>query len=331
MANQDEQQVFDERSLYNIGAVTRMTGIPIPTLRVWERRYDFPEPDRTSGGHRIYSEYEVARLKWVKAHIDGGMQTRQAIEALKHMEEEGEFPPESKRMVPRRMPPRSPDGSLATFQKQLGEALLAQDRVRADQVLGEIMALYPLEDLILHVIQPTMVDVGEAWFEGRITVAAEHMATNYLRHRLVMWMFTGPPAHRVNPIILACAPGEWHEGSLLMLGVLLRRRRWPVNYLGQSLPLEDLAEYVRATRPAAVVVVAMGEDSAEALSEWPGYLPEVAEKGEPPFGFGGQIFSREPAWRDRVQGVFLGETLTEGVEKLDDLLRERLLPPLEMV
>ena len=330
MANQDEQQVFDERSLYNIGAVTRMTGIPIPTLRVWERRYDFPEPDRTSGGHRIYSEYEVARLKWVKAHIDGGMQTRQAIEALKHLEEEGEFPPESKRMVPRRMPPIPPDGSLTAFQKQLSAALLAQDRTHADQILGEIMALYPLEDLILHVIQPTMVDVGEAWFEGRITVADEHMATHYLRHRLIIWMFTGPPVYRVNPVILACAPGEWHEGSLLMMGVLLRRRRWPVTYLGQSLPLEDLAEYVKATHPSAVVVVAMSEESAEALSAWPTYLPEVAKKGEPPFGFGGQIFSQEPEWRERVQGIFLGESLTEGVERLDELLRERLLPPLEM-
>ena len=75
--------------LYNIGVVTRMTGISMATLRAWERRYDFPEASRTSGGHRLYSEHDIMCLRWVKSRIDDGMQTAQAIQALRHQETSG--------------------------------------------------------------------------------------------------------------------------------------------------------------------------------------------------------------------------------------------------
>lgn len=77
------------KPLYNIGAVSRTTGISMATLRAWERRYDFPEAERTSGGHRLYSEHAVMSLRWVKQRIDEGMQTAQAINALRHQEHTG--------------------------------------------------------------------------------------------------------------------------------------------------------------------------------------------------------------------------------------------------
>ena len=94
----------------------------------------------------------------------------------------------------------------------------------------------------------------------------EHLASNYLRQRLLMWLVTGPPARQTNPIVLACAPGEWHEGSLLMLGVLLRRRGWPVAYLGQDVPFADLAAFFEQIHPGALVLVGMLEESARQLA-----------------------------------------------------------------
>ena len=81
-----------DEPIYNIGVVSRMTGIPVATLRVWERRYKFPKSSRTAGGHRLYSERELLRLRWVKSTIDQGMQTSQAIRALRSREREGRIP-----------------------------------------------------------------------------------------------------------------------------------------------------------------------------------------------------------------------------------------------
>lgn len=59
-------------SSYRIGAVSRLTGVPADTLRVWERRYTVVEPQRTEGGSRLYSQHDVARLGVIKRLVDAG-------------------------------------------------------------------------------------------------------------------------------------------------------------------------------------------------------------------------------------------------------------------
>lgn len=313
-----------DEPLYNIGIVSRMTGIPVATLRVWERRYGFPKAVRTPGGHRLCSEREVMRLRWVKARVDDGMQTGQAIRALQHMEQEGRFSDITPAPTARAA---MLDTSLMAFYMRLLELLSNNDLQAADQMLGEVMTLYPTEDLILDVIGPTLHAIGQAWKDGKISIATEHLATNYLRQHLLLWMMTGPTTHdRVPPVVMACAPDEWHEGSLLIMSVLLRRRRWPVAYLGQAVPLPDLAALVRQIHSPAVLMVAMMQRSADNLREWPQYLPEALESGRPIVVFGGQIFNEQPELRDTTPGIFLGETLREGVEKLDALLSTMFAP-----
>jgi len=312
-----------DEPLYNIGVVARMTDIPVATLRVWERRYGFPSSARTGGGHRLYSEQEILRLRWIKARIDEGMQTGRAIRALQHLEQENRLS-SALPATPATWRPAAAsytaDTSLAAYRRQLTKALLVPNTQEAERLLGEALALHPLESLILDMIQPTLADLGEAWHDGRINVAVEHLASNFLRHRLLMWMATGPQPRSSAPNILACAPDEFHEGSLLMLGVLLRRQGWPVTYLGQSLPLPDLAAFAQKAHPSAIVWVAMREESARNLLDWPRWLPEAAESGQPVICFGGRVFTQEPAWRERVPGVYLGETLQEGMETLQRVL-----------
>lgn len=313
-----------EEALYNIGMVARMTGIPVATLRVWERRYAFPIATRTPGDHRLFSEREVLRLRWVKARVDEGMQTSQAIRTLQHVQDEGRLP--DILAAPAARAPMA-DPSLTAFHNRLLELLLASELQQADQLLGEILTLFPLEDLILDVIAPTLHDIGTAWLNGEVSIATEHLATNYLRQHLLMWMMTGPaPFDDVPPTVLTCAPDEWHEGSLMISGVLLRRRRWPVAYLGQSVPLADVAVLARQIKAPAIVFVAMVESGAQALIDWPAHLPEAAATGRPLVAYGGQIFNQQPEWREKVPGLFLGETLREGLEKLDSLLHTMLTP-----
>lgn len=311
---------ISEEPIYNIGVVSRMTGIPVATLRVWERRYKFPKSSRTAGGHRLYSEKELVRLRWVKSSIDEGMQTSQAVRALRNRERQGRIP----ELVPVTplLQPRADAATLDEFQVRLTSSLERHDLTSADQILGEVLAIYPMENLILDVIRPALVQIGEDWTSGRVNVATEHLASQFLRQRLTMWLVTGPPTHPVRPIVLACGPGEWHEVSLLMLGVLLRRRRWPVAYLGQSVPLPDLAKFVRDIRPPVVVLVAMTDGAAEELLGLPEWLPELKEVGRPVIAYGGRAFNVRPELQESMVGTFLGGTLPDGVEMVEQILRE---------
>ena len=309
---------MNEEPVYNIGIVARMTGVPENTLRVWERRYDFPQSARTEGGHRLYAPREVARIQWVKQRIDEGMQTRNAIYALGQVEAEGRFP-EMLNGTPA-MPVIS-DVSGEAIREHLYAALIAYDEDRANQITGEALAVFSVEQLILSVIGPTFAAFGQAWAEGRINIATEHYATHYLRQQLLVWLHTTPPAYPVRPVILACAPGELHEGGLLMLGVMLRRLRWPVLYLGQSTTLPDLAAFVQELKPSIVVLVAMMEQTAQALAEWPHWLPDI-DHGGPLVAYAGYVFAQTPEQIAPVPGLYLGDTLAGGLEKLDNLLHD---------
>ncbi len=189
-------------------------------------------------------------------------------------------------------------------------------------MLSDALALYPMENLIFGMILPVLTDIGEAWSSGQIDIATEHFATNHLRQHLIMWTRTGPPSYHVNPVVLACAPGELHEGSLLILSVLLRRLRWPVIYLGQTMPLNDLVTFVNEVSAPILVFVAMTEETAITLSEWTRWLPDAAESGRPIVGYGGHIFTERPDLVERMPGIFLGNTLQEGVALIDRMLHE---------
>jgi MerR family transcriptional regulator, light-induced transcriptional regulator len=305
-----------EEPLYNIGVVTRVTGVPMATLRAWERRYGFPHSSaRTAGGHRLYSEKDIALLRSVKGQIDQGISARQAVASIQRMDAEGRLtlpiPVET---------PRTENVSQTppALREQLTGALFRHDLARADQIMGDMLAFYSPEDLTLNIVSPVLNEIGQAWEQGHISVATEHLASNYLRHRLLMWMVTGPAPRPVNPVVLACAPGEWHEGSLLMLGVLLRRQGWPVAYLGQNMPFADLATFVQQIQPSAVVLVAMLEEPVKALGDWPKWIVQI--NGKPPVVFGGRAFVLQPELQKQVQGMYLGDTVQVGVARLEEIL-----------
>jgi DNA-binding transcriptional MerR regulator len=307
--------------MFNIGTVSRMTNIVEATLRVWERRYGFPKASRTSSGRRLYSQEEVLRLQWVKTQVDEGIQVSTAIRALRTAEEAGTFIP-----IPAgtsmHLRQHAAGTSLDTMQGQLYQALVKRELDDVALILVEAQVLYPLEEIILEMIVPVLQRIGEAWERGEADVATEHLATNYLRYYLLAWMQVGPPPLATHPVILACAPGELHEGGLLMLGVLLRRLRWPVRYLGQAVPLLHLSSFIEALTPPVVTFVATTEESARALSEWPTWLSKVAESNSPLICFGGRAFVEHPELIEAVQGRYLGNTLQEGIQKLNSILHQ---------
>ncbi len=308
----------NEEPLYNIGAVVQMTGIAAATIRAWERRYGFPEASRSPGGHRLFSDAEVLRLRWVKNRVDDGMQPSQAVKALRVREQSGD-----RILTPGLVDEARAVGgpvTLAGLSDRLVEALVRHETEQADLAMQDAVAAFDPETLMLDVIAPALDRLGVLWEAGDLSIGSEHLASNFLRQRLLMWMLTAPAPRSRPPVVMSCAPGELHEGSLLILATILRRRRHAVAYLGQSMPLPDLAAVVADLGPRLVVVTAMRPETAEALASWPEHLPQAHLSGGPVFGFGGRVFSVDPKWRRRVPGVYLGDTLRSGLQTIERIL-----------
>jgi MerR family transcriptional regulator, light-induced transcriptional regulator len=302
---------------FSIGDVAQITRIPEDTLRMWERRYHFPQPMRSSGGQRQYVERQVLDLMWVKMQLDQGTRAGQAIQARHTVARDGAI----ERVLHQSMPPcPKADSLLIEVRSPLLEALLVCDSGKAATILAVASERHPVDLLVLDVVGPTLAAIGEAWSVGEVSVAVEHFASNFLRHQLLNWLRASPAHFSVDPVVLTCAPEELHEGGLLMLWVLLRQLRWPVVYLGQSLPLGDLPAFVDNVRPALVVFVAMTETSALALAEWPRWLSQPDRARPPIVGYGGRAFVANPHLAERIPGVLLGSTLCEGKERIHRLM-----------
>ncbi len=319
--SEDIATSMPQASLLSIGAVAHITGIPEATLRLWERRYQFPRTTRSTGGHRLYEQKDVIQLQWVRGRLDEGMRVHRAVEALHQWTQAKEQDNAIERAVASALAAplplvRPPDPSLVSVQHSLLEAVLAYNSERATMILHEATGQHALGLVVLEVVRPTLSAIGELWSVGQIEVATEHFATNLLRHQLLEWMRTTPPPYQTSPVVLACAPEELHEGSLLMLGVLLRRLRWPVLYLGQSLPLSDLGTLVERVSPSLIVFVAMSEITALALADWPQWLIRQGEAELPIIGYGGRAFTENTALADLVPGVLLGTTIYEGYQRI---------------
>ena len=69
-------------AIYSIGAVARMLGVPAATLRTWEERYGVVMPDRSLGGHRLYTRDHVEQLRFILRSIEEGMQPADAHRLL---------------------------------------------------------------------------------------------------------------------------------------------------------------------------------------------------------------------------------------------------------
>ena len=64
----------DNMALYTIGEVALLCDINPVTLRAWQRRYGLLKPQRTDGGHRLFTDADIDRIREIKGWIDNGVQ-----------------------------------------------------------------------------------------------------------------------------------------------------------------------------------------------------------------------------------------------------------------
>ena len=322
---------FGTTPLYNIKAVVQATNISPSTLRAWERRYHMCQPQRSESGYRLYSDRDIAIIRWLKAQVEAGMSISHAVAWLQNLLDKSSngqavlLPDPKGRMLEAAQPlaPNAQDvQNFATLSNRLLGALLFYNEREAEGVLSEAFALYPIEQVGEHVLAPTMVEVGERWHRNEISVAREHYASNYLLQRLAAILRLIPNGYAGPLIWVGCAPSERHEMGALLLCIYLRRAGFQVCYLGQDLPENDLIAEARLQKPELILLSASSLETAETLRLLCEKLVQL-EPQRPIVGYGGRIFSLKPELRDHIAGIFAGSNAVEAVVAVSELLVER--------
>ena len=283
---------------YTVNEVEERTQVPASTLRQWERRYDFPMPERSPSGYRLYSEHDLQQIQGMKRHIEDGVPASRAAELVKRVG-----------IVPTGPRP------VSTLLKELTESLVALDDVRADQVLSEAHALHPVETVLVELLQPTMIEIGQRWHDGDLSIAVEHFATAYVQGRLRALFNLTSNIRNAKSVVVACAPEDRHELGALTLAVFLRRAGFRVYYVGADTPVADLLEMTQRIKPDAVMVSASVPKSIRALHEQKEHFAEMNTV----LVFGGSAFQAQPNLAGHFKGRFLGNDVRDVVVRLGDI------------
>lgn len=319
---------YPNTPLYNIKAVVQATGISSSTLRAWERRYQVTQPQRSESGYRLYSDRDIAIIRWLKSQVDAGMAISQAVSWLESLTDEANglehvLLPDHNDEKSDRSTPITHHMAVRDYdslQRELLQALLQLNEASAEQVLAEAFALYPVELVGEKVVVPVLVEIGDRWHKGKINVADEHFATAYLQQRLAAVLRTVPTAGGEALIWVGCAPTEEHEIGALLLTIYLRRAGYRVQYLGKNIPIKDLVDNVQEHQPAMILLGATTENAAKELAKLSQFLSELSGN-RPIIGYGGQVFRKNTDLRNQITGIYMGDTALEAVESTNELLR----------
>ena len=319
---------------YNLKAVLKETGIKPDVLRAWERRYGIPMPERTTGGHRLYSAHDIEMIKWLISRQNDGLSISRAVEMWKDHLIQGHDPltdtyekqPVSSGAVATATQPAiylPPETSIDALRALWLAACINFSESAAEQVLNQAFSLHSVETVCVELIQRGMVEIGALWYENRASVQQEHFASALAMRRLDMLIAASPAPTRQQTVIVGCPPDEWHAFTPLLLTLFLRRRGFNIIYLGANVPAEHFVETVAAVNASLVILASQQLTTAASLQQSAARLSAQGTL----VAFGGRIFGMHPGLSTRIAGHYLGNRLDVALERVDALLAAHLNAP----
>jgi len=239
-----------------IRVVAQRTGLTAATLRAWERRYDIVVPTRSGGGHRLYSDEDIRRLRALVRAVEGGRSIGQLA---------GLTTDEVERLVEEDYQERAPEPSIvvASRQDQVAAALELVEAMEADELERFLMraavSLRPAE-VVSGILVPLLRQVGEAWSGGRLGASSEHVASVTIR-RFLEWLTRTVQVDGGGALAVTGTPaGQRHEFGALLAGVIAAGEGWRVRFLGPDLPASEIARAGTALGASLIALSAVHPD-----------------------------------------------------------------------
>ncbi|MGB6054781.1 MAG: MerR family transcriptional regulator [Burkholderiaceae bacterium] len=263
---------------HTISAVERDTGLGKDTLRVWERRYGFPQPQRDSNGDRVYPLDQVNKLRLLKRLIDSGHRPGKVV----HLEFD-----ELQALADSSAGAEKTKGAATDHAElmPLLEMCMAHRIEELRRSLAHALVRVGLQAFVEDMIAPLTEMVGELWARGQIAIHEEHLYTE-----VVQGLLRGAIApilqHRaqddVRPrVLLTTFPQEQHGLGLLMAEAMFALEGAYCISLGVQTPVIEIVQAASAQRADIVALsfsAAMPPKQAiDGLAELAGKLPAAVE------------------------------------------------------
>lgn len=293
----------------SISAVERDTGLSKDVLRVWERRYGFPSPDRDSNGERLYPLPQVERLRAIKRLMDGGHRPGKLL-SLSEAELDG--------LVSRQSRPRRPDESGDLLRDVL-DLVRRHDMMGLRHRLAQLQLKQGLQQFVVETVAPLNRAVTEAWMRGDMEIFEERAYSELVQVVLRAAMNPCVQSDGQPRILLATFPNEVNALGLLMVEALLAPEGTQCVSLGTQAPIPEIAAAATAFQ-ADVVALSFSsafssKQAVAGLESLRAILPETTA-----IWVGGELIRRI---RREITGVTPTGTLADMLAALRQWRAER--------
>jgi DNA-binding transcriptional MerR regulator len=224
-------------SSYSIKDLEQISGIKAHTIRIWEQRYQFLQPSRTTTNIRTYSSNELKTILNVSLLNKYGFK-------ISHIDKMT-----SEQMEEKILSINQLDAQKERVVNNLIKEMVSMNMLGFEQQLDMYIAQKGIEKTITEIIFSFLERVGILWVTSHINPAQEHLATNVLRQKIIYGIEKLPPITKYNKrVILFLPEAEYHEIGLLFVHFLLKLNGIYVDYLGANVPMVDLEYLVKTTK-----------------------------------------------------------------------------------
>jgi DNA-binding transcriptional MerR regulator/methylmalonyl-CoA mutase cobalamin-binding subunit len=246
--------------VYTIKHAAELTGVPVATLRAWERRYGVVTPRRTDSGYRLYDERSLNIITAIRDLVAAGWSAQQAATEVKRRQTNPV--PQPAAGVVAAPGAQASDHPFA----ELVAAAADLDPIRLANLLDDQFSRGSFEAVVDGWLMPALDEIGQAWADGRISVAGEHLVAHAIGRRLAAAYDAAARDPRGVSVIVGLPPGAHHELGILAFATAARRVGLATTYLGADLPAQDWLTAVTRHRPRCAVLSLAREHDLNGLT-----------------------------------------------------------------
>jgi len=289
--------------IFTIKDLENFSGVKAHTIRIWEQRYHFLKPRRTTTNIRYYSGEELKTVLNIALLNKYGYK-------ISHIN----------RMSPKEIRERilslnDTEASRERIVNDLIQLMVDLDIPGFEQILSEYTRVKGVEKTVIQVIFPFLERTGLLWESGNLHVVMEQLVTNSIRQKLIVAIETTASHITINKTFLLFLPeGEHNELGLLFIYYLLKSRGAATIYLGTNVPLKDV-EYVIQIKKPDIVFIHITETSS--LFNFEGFFQFVEKKiNHTPLIVSGQVSNNG---KKIPSNIILKKTTSEVLEYISSL------------
>jgi len=249
--------IDDESAQYLISTVSKRSGVKSDLVRAWERRYQAVTPTRTTGGHRVYTDQDIARLKLLNQATSNGHSISQIANfTLDELKKLLKNEPDSTLQKPYSSPQSSADRVHVAqdYIEKCYAAVLAFDAKALESHFENAIVELRTEAFIEHLLTPLLTMIGDRWKTGELRPVHEHMTSSIIRSLSYILRNNNPCSGDAPKMIVSTPIGQLHELGALLAAIIAELNGWQVTYLGANLPAEEIAFAVKYTNACAVTI-----------------------------------------------------------------------------